>query len=574
MASQILDYSKDNGLVICQNHGEANNNVERLYIADVKKLKAYAVLFRRFYRNDEDSKPYHSEPAVCIFKEEDVLFNSPDHIALHAALWSAGKNEVYIILGKTRADIINARKPAESANKKLSINNLKLGEVLKGVNDERFSAYLFGSGTFWERSEFSGKLDEKNSPYIYLLNYLLAVRKSFLDSRTGLNLPPATVDKLLVVSILVKFLEEIKDDDGKHTLDSIYKKYKVKNFSEAVMADFTLEIFNDLATEFNGKIFDKFTDVEKRKIKSTDPTLLSQFLSANINLATQQYFLWEQYSFNHLPPEVISAIYENFIQADARRQNGQHEKGVVYTPIHLVNFLIDEVMPLDNPKLFQNESFKVLDPTCGSGVFLVSAFKRLLQWWAINNSSKDNIQYPNSKVSQKILEENIFGVDVKETAILVSILGLTIAMLDKLTPKEIWNKLKFKDLSEKNLKQANFFHWAVKTKSSGESFDLVIGNPPFNPETGLKKEQVLVSSLLKELDLTHEIPGGNFALHFFEGSMTLAKKVCMIIPSNVLLYNKDAQEYRRKLFTDYTVSEIFDFTHLRYCKTIKVTNLV
>src|SRR5882672_10589460 len=171
MASQILDFTKDNGLVTCNKHKETKNNVERLYIAEVNKLKAHSVLFRRFYRNENDETPSHSEPAVCIFKEADIPFNSPDHIALHAALWSAGKNEIYIIEGKTRVDIINARKPAqEGDDKKLSISNLKLGEVLKGENDIKFSAYLFGNGTFWEQTEFNEKLDEKNSPYIHLLN--------------------------------------------------------------------------------------------------------------------------------------------------------------------------------------------------------------------------------------------------------------------------------------------------------------------------------------------------------------------------------------------------------------------
>ncbi|WP_162128707.1 hypothetical protein [Flavobacterium phycosphaerae] len=81
--------------------------------------------------------------------------------------------------------------------------------------------------------------------------------------------------------------------------------------------------------------------------------LLANFLRANINLKTNQLFIWEQYSFKHLPAEVISAIYENFIQAESVRNTGGKEKGVVYTPIHLVNLLIDEVMPLDKPELLR-----------------------------------------------------------------------------------------------------------------------------------------------------------------------------------------------------------------------------
>lgn len=566
-----LGYTENNGLVFCSDISKAKNNAERLYLSDVKNLKAHAVLFRRFYKEEEISRPYHSEPAVCIFKEEDVIFNSEGHIQLHAALWSEGKNEIYIIYGKNRIDIINARRPSELQNKKPNIEGLKLAsDAIEKINKEKFSAYLFGQGTFWEQSEFKDQLTEKNSPHIHLLNYLMTVREKFLDSKNGIDLKPATIDKLLVVSILVKFLEEIRDgDNNQHTLHDIYKKYQVNSFVDAVRRGFLLNIFEDLANSFNGKIFDKFSSSEKSVINKTSLDLLAQFLEANIDIETQQLFFWEQYSFKHLPAEVISAIYENFIQTEAQRNTGRKEKGVVYTPIHLVNFLIDEVMPLDKADdLFENEIFRILDPSCGSGVFLVAAYKRLLQWWTIKNSSPDNILYPNSKVAQRILEENIFGVDVKETAVLVSIFGLTTALLNKLEPKEIWNNLKLKDPSKENIIQDNFFNWAgdFKEKNKTQYFDLVIGNPPFNPESKSDKKEVLEKNLLAKINFKHHnIPRNNFALHFFEGSMTLGKSICMIIPASIMLYDKAhiAKEYRKQVFTDFTVLDIYDFTHLR-----------
>ena len=65
---------------------------------------------------------------------------------------------------------------------------------------------------------------------------------------------------------------------------------------------------------------------------------------------------------------------------------------------------------------------------------------------------------------------------------------------------------------------------------------MVIGNPPFNIEEGKKKEDILHPDLLEKINLRHkDIPNNNFALHFFETAMTLTKKICMIIPSNVLL---------------------------------------
>ena len=574
MESKIFDYDQKNGFVNCANPSSAINNSEILYLNEVKKLNVDAVLFRRFY-NDNDTVPYRSEPSVCIFQKDDNFFNSQQHIKLHAALWSAAKNEVYIIISPTRIDIINSRRPAELVDKcELSIENLILasGEVIEDINSQLFSASVFGNGSFWEQSEFENKLDERNSPYIFLLDYLMTVRKIFLTNNS-IPLSAETIDKLLVTCILIKFLEEIKDDKGKHTLRSLYSKYNVENFAEIIDKGFIIQILNDLTNEFNGKIFDKFSDNEKTTIEKTNLSLLANFLKANIDIKSGQLFLWEQYSFKHLPAEIISAIYENFIQAEALRKTGDNEKGVVYTPIHLVNLLIDEVMPLNKPHMFLSEKFKVLDPSCGSGVFLVAAYKRLLQWWAINNSTNNIITYPDSKKAQKILEDNIYGVDVKNTATFVTVFGLTTALLDKLTPQEIWNNLEFKDLNQINIQNRNFFEWAIKAKENLMPFDLVIGNPPFNVETGKNKSEVINSSLLRQLDFKHKvIPNNNFALHFFEASMVLAKKVCLIIPSTVLLYNRPAQIYRNKLFTNYTVEKIYDFTHLREVLFTKKNN--
>lgn len=575
MKSPILDFTENNGLVYCATPLRALNNFETLYISEAQKLGAEAVFFRRYYRNSEEV-PYRSEPTVCIFSKEDSFFNSASHIELHAKLWSAGKNEVYLIKSPSRLDIINARKPAEAQqDRSLSIDQVVIASsnAIEGINQTNFSAYLFGSGTFWEQPLFENMLDEKSSPYIFLLDYLMIVRKSFFET-PSFNLFPETIDKLLVTSILIKFLEEITDDDGKHTLKNLYKKYKITTFADAVEQGYSVPLLNDLANEFNGKIFDKFSDLEKEQITETDLTLIAKFLRANIDVKSNQLFLWEQYDFKYLPAEVISAIYENFIQAEALRQTGEKEKGVVYTPIHLVNLLIDEVMPLNKAtELFSTNSFKVLDPACGSGVFLVAAFKRMLQWWAINNSTPDNIKYPDCKTAQKILEDNIFGVDVKKTATLVSVFSLTTALLDKLTPQEIWNKLKFKDLSQKNIQHDSFFDWALKAKRSNHTFNLIIGNPPFNVETGKKKEDVLDADTLSALDLKHKnIPGNNFALHFFEASMLFAERVCMIIPSSVLLYSKTSQNYRKLIFTDYSISKIFDFTHLREVLFTKSTS--
>ena len=98
--------------------------------------------------------------------------------------------------------------------------------------------------------------------------------------------------------------------------------------------------------------------------------------------------MWSLYSFRYLPIELISRIYEEFIPDTA---------GVVYTPPFLVDLLIDECMPLDNHDKFTNAKFKVIDPSCGSGIFCVAAYQRLIDWHIIN-------KYYETKIWNKDLE--------------------------------------------------------------------------------------------------------------------------------------------------------------------------
>jgi hypothetical protein len=471
-------------------------------------------------------------------------------------LWSAGRNEIYILRGQTRLDIINARKPAKKDGNDVSLENDDLWlvkESLEKYDAFKFSTHLFQSGAFWEQSDFRNRIEGNSSPHDFLLSHLMTARDELRITSKVEELSKNAIDKLLVISILIKFLEDIKDDDGKHTLNDIYKKVGVQNFIDAIKQQKIIEVLDKLSNELNGELFSQFSDSEKTKIQQSKLQHLGQFLDGDIEIKTQQKFIWKQYDFRFLPPEVISAIYENF--------TGEGEKGVVYTPIHLVNLMIDEVMPLDNHKIFENKQFRVLDPACGSGVFLVAAYKRLLQWWFINNNGKaiDN------QTAKEILEDNIFGIDVEEMSVLVSILGLTTTFLDHLSPKEVWNNLKFKNLKKKNILKQNLKDWIIEHKNIDEKYDLIIGNPPFNESTERSKK-IPYKEFKEILNFKYTIPGRNkIALIFLETALFFGKKACMIIPSNVFLYNKSGtnQAYREQIFTNYTVEKIYDFTHLR-----------
>src|SRR5260370_14948549 len=82
----------------------------------------------------------------------------------------------------------------------------------------------------------------------------------------------------------------------------------------------------------------------------------------------QLHLYFRAYDFAYIPIEILSEVYEQFIE-DSKK------KGAVYTPEILADYLLSEI----NTVKPLNEETKILDPACGSGVFLVLAYRWLIE---------------------------------------------------------------------------------------------------------------------------------------------------------------------------------------------------
>ena len=166
---------------------------------------------------------------------------------------------------------------------------------------------------------------------------------------------------MMVVSILIKYLEEREDEFGNKVFPSdFFSRFGANSskFTDVLKTPGSyLKLLDYLSKHFNGGVFE-LEEEERNYISNQDLSRFGQFLDGDTDGI--QFVFWRLYSFNDLPVELISNIYEEFLGK---------QPGVVYTPPYLVNFLLDEVMPLSN----ENTEFKILDPSCGSGVFLVGA---------------------------------------------------------------------------------------------------------------------------------------------------------------------------------------------------------
>ncbi|RYD72820.1 MAG: hypothetical protein EOP84_22510, partial [Verrucomicrobiaceae bacterium] len=141
--------------------------------------------------------------------------------------------------------------------------------------------------------------------------------------------------------------------------------------------------------------------------------------SGAVQLALPGVVDWDDLNFRHIPVGVLSQVYESFSHdwdADAARTDSVH-----YTPKNIARLLVDHALDgLDQP-----HKARVLDPSCGAGVFLVLAFRDL-----VRRRWEHDGRRPGTKVIHDILYKQLCGFDISEPALRLAALGLYITAIE------------------------------------------------------------------------------------------------------------------------------------------------
>lgn len=108
-------------------------------------------------------------------------------------------------------------------------------------------------------------------------------------------------------------------------------------------------LFEWLNSRFNGDLFPGKGDTpqaqadgwsrERERVKPKHLKMLADFIHGDLDMPSGQVALWPLYAFDVIPLEFISSIYETFVTERAARD------GIFYTPPHLVDFILDRVLP-------------------------------------------------------------------------------------------------------------------------------------------------------------------------------------------------------------------------------------
>lgn len=532
---------------------------EIIALENAVKYQVDYVYFRKF-RN----RPSVVQVYIYDYTENES-FDKQSLIQLHQKLYSSGLVPMFFVFTKSDVVIFNClEKPAEKNEFKYKpFTTIKLVSVLADDIENRkkirdFSGKAFDNGAFWEDSTYSSSFKSSNGAYEKLLAELKQALRDIISKQI---LPANIARKFMVISILIKYLEDRIDNQGNSVFPSnFFEEFLsgARSFIDILLdSEATVSLLDHLSSHFGGEVF-RITDEERQIIVNNNLTRFSQFLRGDMK--DMQFLFWKLYSFNDLPIELISNIYEEFLGK---------KTGVVYTPPYLVNFLLDEAMPLSD----DNTDFKVLDPACGSGVFLVGAYKRLIQRWR----KKNNWAAPDLRTLKSILVNNIYGIDKDGDATNLTIFSLSLALCDALTPKQIWEELQFDNLKGKNIFNDDFFNVLLTAnKFDSIGFDLVIGNPPFDSSLtsaarkieNLEIRRDRIPVLLEEYPIVlrrNTLPDSQIALLFLEQSIRICKPkglTCLIQPAGPLLYNNSSSAFRKYLLSRYYTPQVIDFTHI------------
>lgn len=519
-----------------------------------------------------------SEPPLAIVAEFHSSIDDQTLRELHRLSWNFSHVPTLITI---EPDLLRVWSCCEAPNlerhidtylvQRLSARQLEIGKAdeLEARAVRALHWINLVSGQFF--AEHSARFNRDGRADQMLLGNLRYIRQELANQ--GLANDDICHD-LLARVIFVQFLFDRKDQDGKPALTAgrLHRLQKdgilqnIHSTFDSVLLDYedTYCLFDWLNTKFNGDLFPGKGDsaesraqgwaTERGVVEPKHLSLLADFIRGDLDMPAQQMCLWPQYAFDVIPLEFISSIYETFVTERASPD------GIFYTPPYLVDFILDRVLPWNET----DWDLKIIDPACGSGVFLVKSFQRLVHRWKQSNPGEP----VRAETLRRLLERNIFGVDKDPHAVRVACFSLYLAMCDEIEPRHYWTQVTFPPMRQRRLVNSDFFSEDEKgfhTIKDAQSYDLVIGNAPWGDGVITDDASTWATADGRNWVIPNNDIGGLFMA---KGAHLVSEngRIALIQSANSLLFNisSKASDFRSELFSKHRVEKIYNLSALRF----------
>jgi len=516
----------------------------------------------KIYFNQDDKNSY---PAIFIKKvisfDDETLKQIAD---IHKKAWNYKKVSFLYVHNDTEIRIYNCINiPVPISNEINYEEKLKERELAccKQTDKEKlaevvrlFSSIAIDSGLIWsieEAVEIRRKIKLQQRIDQYLVKSLTKTTEELM--KDGLEIE--IIHCLILRSLFLLYLEDRGATDKKFYAK--IKKDAEKYFDILKDVDSTYLLFEKLEEHFNGNVFSVEKN-EKKNVKNKHLEIIRQcFISG---YEPTMFVNWRLFDFSIIQIELLSQIYENFLAKIKSKE--KKESGTFYTPPSLVELILNEKLPINGDEY----NLKVLDPACGSGIFLVESFKRLIKRY----ENAHNEKLTDFKILKDILLDNIYGIECDSNAIKVAAFSLYLSLVDRLEPKTLWQNRRLPDLinnpDDKTLKRQGknlYKRDSIEENKEIENidFNLVIGNPPFGTEMKKRKLPDSIRKYCTENSFAKEM-----VIPFLHKAVKFAPKgeIAMIFNTKILTNTGNTyQKFREWLMQKCYVEKVYNFSILR-----------
>jgi len=184
-------------------------------------------------------------------------------------------------------------------------------------------------------------------------------------------------------------------------------------------------------------------------------------------------------------PDLLGTVHERLLGLDSRSDT--HRKtttrkatGAFYTPEYVTRYMVARAMEsVRRDGDGKRESLRptILDPACGCGAFLLTAYRYLREAWCRHHSGNDAWRYQRRKILRRL-----HGVDLDDDAVLATRRALWLAAADEPAGPLAADET---NVFFETVRRGNALVGPTLDPLTG-TFDLVLGNPPYRRERGAK----------------------------------------------------------------------------------------
>ena len=319
-------------------------------------------------------------------------------------------------------------------------------------------------------------------------------------------------------------------------IEELEKLKKYSNSKKGFWEMFRNSCYIEFYKHYDGAMFSHDSTFQSLKVKDN---VINEFI--------EHLYYPYPYRFDVISVKAIANIYEEFLGKSLEVQSGRvaavtkeeyvKTNGAVCTPEHIVDMICKQTISIENietvDQLFQ---VKILEPCCGSGVFLISCYEILAEKLVqiLSNSNEEVNKYSSFSTlingnrtltidgRRAIVTNCLYGIDYDESAIEVTKMSLALKIVDGNNPlawKDIgvYGEKILQDVS-RNIRLGNTLVWefecflgeqieALKPLdirkefedvfSSQGGFTYIVGNPPYVETKHYKSAQPAMHLYLK-----------------------------------------------------------------------------